>query len=265
MILFRRFSPAAVIAACFASLWASFRTRSALQMEILALRHQLGVLQRWVKRPRLTAVDRLFWAGLSDRWAGWRSALGIVKPEIVIGYRQAFRRFWTWKVRHGRPGRPSIARETRELIRKMRRENLLWGAPRIHGELLKLGIHIGETSVSKYLIRRRNPPSQTWRTFLENHVRSLPSRSPWTGDRGSVVRAGPGARGMGGREGRDSGRTTADSPRCSRDHARCASPWGCGVLRARAGTRGLCAPGHRPRGAEGLSYGAPGLETALAG
>jgi putative transposase len=129
-----------------------------------------------VKRPKLTTMDRLFWARLSGLWAGWRSALCIVKPETVIGWhRQAFRCFWTWKVRHGRPGRPCIARETRELIRKMRRENQLWGAPRIHGELLKLGIDIGETSVSKYMPRRRNPPSQTWRTFLENHVKSMVS------------------------------------------------------------------------------------------
>jgi len=129
-----------------------------------------------VKRPKLTAVDRLLWAGLSDVWAGWRSALFIVKPETVIGWhRKAFRRFWTWKVRHGRPGRPRISREARELIRKMSRENPLWGAPRIHGELLKLGIDIGETSVSKYIIRRRSPPSQTWRTFLENHVKSMVS------------------------------------------------------------------------------------------
>ena len=165
-----------MISACLASLLASFRTRSALQIEILALLHQLGVLQRSVKRPKLTTVDRLFWAGLAEVWAGWRSALCIVKPETVIGWhRNAFRRFWTWKVRHGRPGRPSISRETRELIRKMSRENPLWGAPRIHGELLKLGIDIGETSVSKYMIRRRNPPSQSWRTFLDNHVESMVS------------------------------------------------------------------------------------------
>src|SRR5215471_7751823 len=83
--------------------------------------------------------------------------------------------FWDGKIRHGKPGRPGVPKEVRALIRTMSRENPLWGAPRIHGELLKLGIDIGETSVSKYLVRRHNPPSQTWRTFLENHAKSMVS------------------------------------------------------------------------------------------
>jgi putative transposase len=103
-------------------------------------------------------------------------ALAIVKPETVLAWRHAgFRLFWTWKVRHGQPGRPLISREVRDLIRKMCRENPTWGAPRIHGELLKLGIDIGESSVSKYIVRPRKPPSQTWRTFLENHTKQLVS------------------------------------------------------------------------------------------
>jgi transposase InsO family protein len=102
--------------------------------------------------------------------------LVIVKPETVIAWhRKGFRLFWTWKVRHGQPGRPPVSQEIRQLIRKMSRDNPLWGAPRIHGELLKLGIEIGETSVSKYLARSRKPPSQTWRTFLENHVKTMVS------------------------------------------------------------------------------------------
>src|SRR5246127_192567 len=126
------------------SLLSVFRSRAALQVEILALRHQIGVLRRSTKkRPKLTVADRLFWAWLSGAWADWRSALVIVKPETVIAWhRKGFRLFWTWKVRHGQPGRPVIARETRDLIRKMCRENSSWGAPRIHGELLKLGIEI---------------------------------------------------------------------------------------------------------------------------
>jgi putative transposase len=160
----------------FAVVLASFRNRAALQLEILALRHQLGVLHRSVKRPRLTVVDRLFWAWLSELWSDWRTALVIVKPETVIAWhRKSFQLFWTWRVRSGNRGRPAVTREVRALIRKMSRENPLWGAPRIHGELLKLGIDIGETSVSKYMVRRRNPPSQTWRTFLANHVKSLVS------------------------------------------------------------------------------------------
>jgi transposase InsO family protein len=155
---------------------ASFRSRSALQLEILALRHQLGVVHRSVKRPKLSAADRLLWVWLSEVWINWRSALVIVKPETVVAWhRKAFRLFWTWKVRRGRRGRPAVSKDVRDLIRKMSRENLLWGAPRIHGELLKLGIDIGETSVGKYMVRRRKPPSQTWRNFLENHVNSLVS------------------------------------------------------------------------------------------
>jgi transposase InsO family protein len=165
-----------VFTAFFASLRASLRRRAALQIEILALRHQLGILQRSVKRPKLTATDRFLWAWLSTVWADWRSALVIVKPETVIAWhRKGFRLFWTWKVRHGQPGRPPVPQDLRDLIRKISRENPLWGAPRIHGELLKLGIDIGETSVSKYLVRHRKPPSQTWRTFLENHLKSMVS------------------------------------------------------------------------------------------
>jgi putative transposase len=154
-----------------------FRSRATLQLENLALRHQIGVLQRSAaKRPKLTSGDRLLWICLSRLWRDWRSALAIVKPETVIAWHRAgFRLFWTWKVRHGPPGRPVISHEVRDLIRKMCRENPSWGAPRIHGELLKLGIDIGETSVSKYLVRCRKPPSQTWRTFLENHAQQLVS------------------------------------------------------------------------------------------
>jgi hypothetical protein len=102
--------------------------------------------------------------------------LVLVKPETVVAWhRKGFRLFWTWKVRHGQPGRPAITREIRDLIRRMCRENPTWGAPRIHGELLKLGINIGESSVTKYMVRCRKPPSQTWRTFLENHLSQIVS------------------------------------------------------------------------------------------
>jgi transposase InsO family protein len=154
----------------------SFRSRTALQVEILALRHQLGVLQRSVKRPKLTTADRPLWVWLSAVWSEWRSSIFIVKAATVIAWhRKGFRLFWTWKIRRGKLGRPGVPQEIRELIRTMSRENPIWGAPRIHGELLKLGIDIGETSVSKYIIRRRRPPSQTWKTFLENHVKSMVS------------------------------------------------------------------------------------------
>jgi putative transposase len=154
-----------------------FRSRAALEVENLALRHQIGVLQRSVrKRPKLTSGDRLLWICLSRLWRDWRSVLAIVKPETVIAWHRAgFRLFWAWKVRGGQPGRPVISREVRDLIRRMCQENPSWGAPRIHGELLKLGINVGESSVSKYMVRGRKPPSQTWRMFLENHLTQLVS------------------------------------------------------------------------------------------
>jgi len=150
------------------------RSRATLQLEILALRHQLHVLQRSRRRRiHLTQADRLLWVWLSGTWAEWRSAIVIVRPETVIAWhRRAFRRFWTWKSRH-RIGRPAVASELRALIRSMSQANRTWGAPRIHGELLKLGIEIGESSVTKYLVRTRRPPSQSWRTFLTNHIQQI--------------------------------------------------------------------------------------------
>jgi len=153
---------------------AFFQTRRQLAVEILALRHHLGVLKRSVKRPRLSNVDRGLWVLLSRRWARWSDALIIVKPATVIKrHRAGFRRYWTWRSR-SKGGRPAISPEVRALIKRMATANL-WGAPRIHGELLKLGIQISEATVSKYVPRRRKPPSQTWRSFLENHVDKLVS------------------------------------------------------------------------------------------
>src|SRR5262245_6603293 len=118
----------------------SLRSRAALHLEILALRHQLHVLNR--ARPRrvhLTRADRLLWVSLSRIWSQWRSAVVIVKPDTVIAWhRTAFRLFWTWKSRRG--GRPTVPADVRGLIRTISQSNPLWGAPRIHGELLKLGI-----------------------------------------------------------------------------------------------------------------------------
>jgi hypothetical protein len=166
-----------LLSAYLSTLGSMFRSRAALELENLALRHQIGVLKRSArKRPTLTAADRLFWVFLSRVWDDWRSALDIVQPATVIAWhRKGFRLFWTWKIRHGRVGRPTVACKVRELIRRMSRENPLWGAPHIHGELLKLGLKISETSVAKYLVRRRDSPSQTWRTFLDNHCKNLVS------------------------------------------------------------------------------------------
>jgi putative transposase len=156
-------------------LWSRFRTRASMQIEILALRHQLAVLQRrTTKRPSLRTADRLLWVMLSRIWAQWRSALVIVKPETVIAWhRKGFRLYWGWKSRAGKSGRPCVSLEIRELISQMSTANPLWGAPRIHGELLKLGIRISQATVAKYMVHKEKPPSQTWRTFLDNHVQQL--------------------------------------------------------------------------------------------
>ena len=155
---------------------ATAKSRAALQLENLALRHQLGVLRRSVKKPKLATPDRVLWAWLFGVWRDWHSALVIVKPATVIAWhRRGFGLFWRWKIRRGLPGRTTVPSDVRQLIRTMCRDNPLWGAPRIHGELLKLGIDIGQTSVGKYMVRLRQPPSQTWRTFLDNHLKSLVS------------------------------------------------------------------------------------------
>ena len=151
------------------------RSRAALQAEIIALRHQLLILQRSNRghKLRLSRADRILWVWLSQLWTGWQTALVLVKPETVIGWhRRGFRVYWSWKSRH-RQGRPSASREVRDLIRKMSIANPRWGAPRIHGELLKLGIEVSEATVAKYMVRHRKPPSQTWRTFLKNHTKNL--------------------------------------------------------------------------------------------
>ena len=165
-----------MIQALFVLLRAFFGGRAALALENLALRQQLAVLHRSAPRPKLRWRDRLFWVWLSRLWSGWREVLVLVKPETVVRWhRLGFRLFWRWKSR-GRPGRPTMNREVRQLIRRMSRENPLWGAPRIRAELHLLGHDIAASTVAKYMTRRRDkPPSQTWRTFLRNHVGSLAS------------------------------------------------------------------------------------------
>jgi putative transposase len=155
------------------TLRSAVRTHRELALENLALRQQLAVWKARQPRPRLTEVDRMFWVLLSRLWRNWRHSLQVVRPETVVGWhRYGFRRYWAWKSRR-RPGRPVISTEVRDLIRQMSRANPLWGAPRIHGELLKLGVTVSQATVSKYMLRPRRPPSQAWRTFLKNHAKEL--------------------------------------------------------------------------------------------
>ena len=145
--------------------------RLMLAAENLALRQQVSVYKQSVKRPKLRPRDRIFWVWLSKFWCDWRSALAIVQPETIIRWhRQGFKLYWRWKSQTGRRGRPCLSAEIRDLIRRMSRENLTWGAPRILSELLLLGYQLAEGTVAKYMVHLRKPPSQTWHTFLANHV-----------------------------------------------------------------------------------------------
>ncbi|MCH7992905.1 MAG: transposase [Planctomycetes bacterium] len=151
-----------------------FRDRGELALENLALRQQLAVFHAKKKRPRIRQLDRIFWVWLSRFWSNWRSALLIVQPDTVVRWhQQGFRLYWRWKSRKKTVGRSKVDAETRNLIRRMCRENPSWGAPRIYSELQLLGFDVSETTVDKYLIWHRKPPSQTWRTFLDNHLADI--------------------------------------------------------------------------------------------
>jgi putative transposase len=156
---------------------AGLKSRQSLLLEMLALQHQLLVLNRSSKRPRLTPLDRVLWAWLSQAWGGWKSRLCLVQPSTVLQWHRAgFRLFWRWKSGPHKSGRKTLAPDSIHLIRQMSRANPLWGAPRIHGELLKLGLAVAQRTVAKYMIPRvRQPPSQNWTTFLRNHLGSMVS------------------------------------------------------------------------------------------
>ena len=150
------------------------RSRAKLEAEIWTLRQQINVLRRAApKKLSFSAIDRLIFVGLYRLFPRVCDALAIVKPDTIVRWHRAgFSSYWRWKSRP-RGGRPTVPPEIRRLIREMSIANPLWGAPRIHGELLKLGIDIGQTSVAKYMARRRSPPSQGWKTFLHNHADSI--------------------------------------------------------------------------------------------
>jgi transposase InsO family protein len=163
------------ILAVLSLLYFRLRRRASLELEVIALRHQLGVLRRQCpRRLRLRSRDRLFWVWLYRLWPRCLEVMVLVKPATVVHWhRSGFRLYWRWRSRLGRRGRPTVDYDVRALIRKMSQANPLWGAPRIHGELLKLGIRIGQTAVAKYMNKRSKSPSPTWRTFLRNHIDGL--------------------------------------------------------------------------------------------
>ena len=151
-----------------------FKSRSRLEAENLFLRHQLAIaLRRAPPRFRLRGGDRALLIWMTRLWPSLIGAVQVVQPETILRWHRAgFKVFWRWKSRN-RAGRPQIDRGLRDLIRRMSRENALWGASRIHGELLMLGFQVAQSTVSKYMVRCQNPPSQTWKTFLQNHAEAI--------------------------------------------------------------------------------------------
>src|SRR3981189_349596 len=164
----------ALFCLCLALFASPFKSKSRLEAENAALRHQLIVLKRRVRgRVQLTNSDRLFLMQLYRWFPSVLKAITIVGPETLVRWHRAgFRRYGRWE---SRPpgGRPQIDADLRALIRQMSTDNPLWGAPRIHGELLKLGFEVAQSSVAKYMVKRRGPPSQGWRTFLRNHAQDI--------------------------------------------------------------------------------------------
>ncbi len=151
-----------------------FKSRRRLQAENLFLRHQLNIaLRRVSPRPRVRGSDRALLSWLTRVWPGLLDLAWVVRPATILRWhRGGFKVFWRWKSRNG-AGRPRIDRDLRDLIRRMSRENPLWGAPRIHGELLMLGFEVAQSTVSKYMSRGRKLPSQSWKTFLRSHAEAI--------------------------------------------------------------------------------------------
>jgi transposase InsO family protein len=152
------------------------KSRASLEAENLVLRQQVIVLSRQSRsRVRLRNIDRLIFVWLYRFFPAILNTITVVKPETIIRWhRSGFRAYWRWKSRRC-GGRPKIDRESRDLIRRMSKENPLWGAPRIHGELLMLGIEVAQSTVARYMTRRQGPPSQGWKTFLRNHAAGIAS------------------------------------------------------------------------------------------
>ena len=162
------------ITAFLAAIRVFFLSRVDTALEVLALRQQVAVLKRKRPRPALTRFDRFFWTALRQLWPRWSDVLIIVKPETVVGWhRSGFRLYWRWRSRP-RGRRPKVSQELQALIRTMAAENSGWGAPKIHGELLKLGFEISERTVARYMPRlRRGDPGKRWLAFLANHREAI--------------------------------------------------------------------------------------------
>jgi len=156
---------------CLGFLARTSKSRAGLQAENIALRHQLCVYQRSVKRPKVKPADRILWSLLAKAWTGWRDALVFVKPDTVVRWqRKRFKEHWRKLSQSGKLGRPPVADEVKELIRTMSSMNPTWGSPRIVGELAKLGISVDRSTVDRYKVRVPKPPSPTWRAFFKNHA-----------------------------------------------------------------------------------------------
>jgi putative transposase len=163
------------ILAFLAAVRVFLRNRVDVALEVLALRQEVAVLKRKRPRPALTRWDRFFWAALRHLWPRWSDVLAIVKPETVVGWHRAgFRLYWRWRSRP-RGGRPKVSQEVRTLIGRLAKESSGWGAPKIHGELRKLGFEVCERTVARYLkrLRRRRDPGKSWQTFLANHREAI--------------------------------------------------------------------------------------------
>jgi transposase InsO family protein len=158
----------------FGLIAARFKSRARLEAEILILRHQVGILRRQMpKRVMLGGLDRLLFVWIHRLFPSVVRSVTIIRPDTIVRWHRAgFRAYWRWRSRP-RWGRPRAPLELRQLIREMSLDNPLWGAPRIHGELLKLGFNVGQTTVARYMAKRRRPPSQSWKTFLRNHAEGI--------------------------------------------------------------------------------------------
>ena len=156
---------------CYPLSW--LRSKHQLALEVIALRHQITVLRRQTRKPKLRPGDRFIWTLLKRGWPDWKTALMIFQPETVIGWQRAgFRIFWRWKSRHPM-GRPGKDRELIQLIRRMWSVNPTWGSPRIRDELAKLGLQASTATIRKYRPTSRRRPSQGWWTFLRNHAGTM--------------------------------------------------------------------------------------------